>query len=220
VTLRLNNITNQSSNNQTVYARISTLASIDGTGPSVDRGAVVYATNDAIGVGGYVPPFLTFCVGITVDINCSTTLGALIDFGEFSDVSTVAATSQYSGYTNDPSGFNVFLNGSTMTSGNIVISPLSTSSPSVPGTSQFGINLRANTNPSVGGNAQGSGTSAPTANYNTPNIFRFNNGELISSTNLPTNPNRFTVSYIVNVPTDQSPGRYSTTLLFTAVASF
>jgi hypothetical protein len=217
---RFSNITNPSSANQTVFVRITLYSSLDGTGTPVDRGSVAFAIVEGIGIGGFVPPSLTFCVGVTVSLDCTTTSGSLIDFGELSATQPVTSTSQYSGYTNDATGFIVYVNGQTMTSGNIIIQQMAATLSSQSGTAQFGINLQSNSSPSVGGNVQGAGSSISTANYSSTNQFRFQTGEAISSTNLPTNPNRFTVSYIVNVPEDQKPGHYSTTLQYTAVASF
>jgi hypothetical protein len=204
----------------TSYVRISTHSSIDGTGSPIDNGSVVYATSDSVGIGGYVPPFLTFCVGETVQIDCSSTSGSLASFGEFSEFSTNTVTSQFSAATNDDTGYNTFINGQTMTSGNEIINPLAVNSPSIVGNSQFGMNLRANTSPSSGSNVGGSGTGIPAPNYNIPNSYRFVNGELIASSVLPTDFNRYTVTYIVNVSDNQRPGTYSTTLTYTAIASF
>lgn len=220
VVIRMDNIINQSTVNQSVYIRISTHGSTDGSGTPIDFGSVVYSTASGVGVGGYVPPYLTFCVGLTVSVDCSTTDGSLMQLGELSSSSAKTSTSQFAGATNDFSGYNVYVSGGTMTAGNTVIPALTTNSPSIVGQSQFGINLASNSSPSVGASVSGIGDAAATSNYGSSNSFRYNDGEMIASSTLPTDYNRFTVSYMVNISSDQSPGIYATSFTYTAIASF
>ncbi len=220
VNLVLSNITNQSNENDSVYVRISTLTSNDGSGVPIDFGAVVYTTTIGVGVDGYVPPYLTFCVGVTVSLDCSDAEGSLMTLGELSSTSTKTTTNQFSAATNDPTGYNVFMSGGTMTSGNEIIPALSANTGSITGTSQFGVNLRLNNSPSAGANVSGAGTAVVTANYGTANSFRYVNGELIAQSTLPTEFNRFTVTFLVNVSNSQRPGVYASSFTYTAVASF
>ena len=220
VVLRLGNITNQTTASQSVFVRISTHTSNNGSGTPIDFGAVVYTTAVGIGVGGYVPPYLTFCAGVTVADTCTSTNGSLMDMGELSDSRASTATSQFAVATNDPTGYNAYVSGGTMTSGNEIIPALSVGSASIVGQSQFGINLRSNSSPSVGANISGIGTGTAANGYDQANIFRYNDGERIAFSPLPTNFNRFTVSYLVNVSEDQRPGVYASSYTFTAVASF
>jgi hypothetical protein len=213
-------ITNPSSANETVYVRISLHASTDGTGNYSDAGAVAFAMTPTFNVGAYVPPYMTFCVAQTVSINCSVTNGFLLDFGEFNKNTATTATLQFSTATNDISGYNTFVNGQTMTSGNNVIPALVAQTASNPGVSQFGFNLVANANPSVGASSDGVGTGVADANYAITNRFRFANGDRIASSPITTEFTRFTASYIVNIADNQSPGIYASTLSFTSVASF
>lgn len=207
------------SDETSVYVRISTFATDDASGSRTDSGAVVFSTNLRLQVEGFVPPYLTFCTGITVALDCTTANGDFIQLGEISKTSANFATSQYSGATNDPGGFSTTLSGTTMTSGNNIILALTTGGASKPGTSQFGVNLRDNSSPNVGQNRTGSGTSVALAGYNTVNIFSFGN-QVISNSTLPTDFNRFTVSYLVNVSPNQPAGVYSATLNYIATAAF
>jgi hypothetical protein len=216
-TYNFNNIVNPDSNSST-YVRISTFASNDATGARTDEGAVVFSTVSNLQVEGYVPPYLTFCTGITVALDCSSANGDFIQLGELSKTSPNTATSQFSGATNDPGGFSTSVSGTTMTSGSNIIPALSGNTSS-PGNSQFGINLRANTNPGVGQNPTGSGTSVARPGYNAPNSFRFAN-EVITNSPISTNFRRFTVSYLVNASSNQPAGVYSATLTYVAVAAF
>jgi len=155
-----------------------------------------------------------------VSEDCTTITGQLIGFGEFSTAVTSSATSQFAVSTNDPTGYGVYLSGQTMTAGNITIPGLSFGGASQTGVSQFGINLRANTAPSLGGESTGVGTGVPSAGYGTQNNYRFGNGERIAESPFPTEPNKFTVSYIVNIAPDQKPGFYATTITYIATVSF
>ena len=213
------NIINPTTANQTSFVRLATYISNDATGAATDEGAVAFATTDIFRVDAYVPPFLIFCVGVTVTLNCNTATGTHIDIGELSKTITATASMQFSGATNDATGYTTYMNGSTMTSGNNIINPLTGGSSSV-GTSQFGLNLRANSNPTVGIDPFGPGYSVATAGYNTPNIFRFVDGEALTNSPTSTDFKLFTASYIVNVPANQTPGVYATTMTITAIASF
>lgn len=216
----ISNVTNQSGINETVYVRVSTHSTNNGTGTPIDFGAVVYSTVPGIGVGGYVPPHLTHCVGVFVAADCSSTTGALMNLGELSTTNARVSTSQFATATNDPTGYNTFVSGGTMTAGNEIIPALSGGGSSNPGTSQFGINLRGNSAPNGGSDKTGTGTGFVVTGYDTPNIFRYNDGERVASSSLPTEFNVFTVTYMVNISKAQRPGIYASSYTFTAVANF
>lgn len=220
VTFRFSNITNPSTPKHTSYVRLSTHASTDGSGARIDVGGIAYATVERVDVGGYVPPHLTFCVGVTVELNCSTSQGNLLSFGELSKTNANVLTSQFSAATNDLSGYNIYISGGTMTAGNSVIPQLADNASNQVGTSQFGINLKSNTNPSVGANPTGIGIATVASGYGSSNSFRYNDGERLASASGPTEFNRFTVSYLVNISADQRPGVYASSFTFTAIASF
>lgn len=214
------NIINPSNAGQPTYVRISTHASTDGSGPAEDTGAVAFAVQTAFEVDTFVPPFLQICVGITVAPDCSSTVGDSLDLGILSSQHANFGQSQFAVATNDINGYTVFALGNTMTSGNNIIQSLALPTVSFPGTPQFGMNLRANLIPPVGQDPVGLGTGVPNANYNFPNKFIFNDGDSIASSPLTTNYNRMTVSYLVNVPSNQAPGVYVTTITYAATAQF
>ncbi len=213
-------ITNPSVGNQPVYVRISMFDNVDATGVRTDSGGVVYYVNGGFTIGAYVPPYLTMCIGKSVALNCANSTGAYIDLGILAPDTTRYDTSQYSVATNDYNGYVAYVLGNTMTAGNIIIPRLIAPTTSQVGISQFGINLRDNSNPDFGNDPFGPGTGAPAANYNTPNLFMFNSGDVISSSPISTNFTRLTVSYIVNVDSNQQPGRYNTTLTYLGTAQF
>ncbi len=216
----LGNIMNPSDQQQSAFVRISTFASTNASGPRADQGAVVFSTARDLTVTGYVPPFLTFCTGITVAMDCSTTDGDFINFGELLRTLPSSATSQFAGATNDPAGYNVSVHGNTMTSGNNVIPALAVNGGSITGTSQYGLNLRQNNAPTVGQDPAGPGTALITSSYGVQNSFRYVSSDILVDSTLPTEFNRFTVSYLVNVSPAQDPGIYATTMTYVAVAAF
>lgn len=214
------NIINPSTPNQTVFVRLSTYPTNDGTGAFTDNGGVAFATSQTLTVNAYVPPFLILCVGVVVQPNCSTVTGTNISLGELSRNSATTATSQYGVATNDPLGYQTYSFGNTMTSGNNAIPGLATQSPSSPGSSQYGINIRANTNPVVGQNPAGAGSGVLSTQYDDSNLFKFQNGDLLASSIVSTDFNTYTISHLVNVSAAQPPGRYSTTMTVVGIASF
>lgn len=216
------NITNPTTADDIVFVRISVYDAADATGTRVDRGSVVFVVEDRYDISAYVPPYLIFCTGVSVALDCSNTTGYVVNFGEFNSNAAVAVTTQMSAATNDLTGYNTFVSGQTMTSGNNIIPPLAVQSASNPGTSQFGINLRSNSSPVIGSDPESGpvGSGAPDNLYNVANQYRFVNGEKIAGSNQSTGFSRYTVSYIVNISSDQAPGVYATTMTYTAVASF
>lgn len=203
-----------------IYARIATFSSGDATGPELEYGNAVTTTTTDISITTEVPPYLQFCVGITIDgFNCGTAEGSLINFGELSLTTTRAATSQMLASTNAAYGYSVTLAGSTMTAGNNAI-PAMTGGASQIGVSQFGLNARFNTVPDVGVDPVGPGASMPAGNYNTPNQFRFNSGEIIASSSTTDDFRKISISYIVNRGKEQPPGKYVATISYICLANF
>ncbi len=202
------------------YTRISTYASTDGNGAETDYGVVVFATNTGISIQTEVPPYLLFCTGITIDgFNCGTAAGNFISFGELSTSGPRTATSQMLASTNAPFGYSVTVAGTTMTAGTNVI-PAMTGNVSQAGSSQFGINGRFNSSPVVGNEPDGPGLTNLSPGYNTPNIFRFNSGDIIASSNTTDDYRKMTVSYLVNRSAGQPPGRYVATISYICLANF
>lgn len=220
VTYNFSNITNPDIPSHTTYVRITTYDNVDASGMYDDYGAVAFSIVPSLGVNVFVPPYLTFCTAVTVGLHCENSGGLSRDLGNLSSNHTASTTTQFAGATNDPTGYNVAVLGTTMTSGNNEITALNTPAFSRAGSGQFGINLRDNSQPNTGHNVEGGGTLVPVAPYGSLNIFKFRTGDVISSSSLPTDFNRMTITYIVNVRPDQHPGVYSTTLTYVAVASF
>lgn len=215
----LNNIQNPDSV-RPFYARITIYPTTDGTGMWAEHGGVALMTNDNFAVSATVPPFLYFCTAVSFSgYDCNSATQYFSDFGEFSTTATKTATSQFVLGTNADFGLSVTVNGNSLTAGNHVI-PAANLGPSVPGKPQFGINLRANSNPAVGSDPVGPGNASATADYAVANRFKYNNGDSIVTANDVVDYRKFTVSYIVNINKAQPPGVYNTTLTYNCLANF
>lgn len=205
----------------TYYIRLSTHAANNGTGLTVEEGGVAISANGPLNVVSEVPPFLRFCVSVTiVAFDCSSATSFFIDLGELLANQTKFASAQMMAVTNAQSGYTVSISGTTLTSGNNIIPASATPTASNVGTSQFGINLRSNSNPSIGADPVGPGTAVPTANYNTPNLFKFQQGDAVASGGVSQDYRKYTISYLANISPSQAAGVYATTITFICMANF
>lgn len=124
-------------------------------------------------------------------------------------------------------GYNVFTVGQPPTNENgQQIAPLTAGGTSIPGTSQFGINLRANTSPTTVGadpvqepDASFSYGAVDT-NYNTPNTYRYNNNERIAYSNSSTGKTTYTISYLYNIKPLEQAGLYVFNQSIVVVATY
>lgn len=207
-------------NDGPLYIRILTYPSSDASGPATDSGGMAHMINPGIGINAEVPPFIIFCVGESISgFNCASATEAFSDLGDLSSLTTGAAQHQALVATNAGSGYTMWVMGTSMTSGNNVLPPMS-GGPSQKGVPQFGINLRANTSPQIGQDPVGPGNAGIDAAYNSPNNFRFQSGDAIASATAPDDYRKYTMSYIVNVASNQPGGVYSTTLTYVALGNF
>lgn len=241
---RLSGVTNPSTPNQTFFVRITTYSGTDGaTGPT-DSGTVAAATATQIILDGIMPESLVFCTGATVGLDvatstvpdCATATAGTISFNQlFSPTDTATSSSQMAASTNAGLGYVITVNGPTLTSGSNTITPMSTSGLGIRGTSQFGLNLKANTaltsttpvGAEVAPLANGTnyrGEAVTASGYDTVDNFKFNNGNSVADSANGgaggTDAQIFTVSYIANVPGSQPAGTYVTTLTYICTPTF
>jgi len=239
VTYQLLTVTNPTTTNQTFFVRISTFASIDTTGGSTDTGTVAASTATQILLTGTMPESLVFCTGGTVGTtsgvpDCATATGGSVNFNQlFSPTDTATAFSQMAASTNAGAGYNITVNGPTLTSGSNTVVGMGASTTGIRGISQFGLNLRANTvatsTPAVGIDVApaANGTNykgEPMAGYGTVDNFKFVTGNGVADSANGgaggSDAQIFTVSYIVNVPGSQPAGTYTTTLTYICTPTF
>lgn len=203
------------------YVRLETFTSTDATGLNIEQGGVVFVITPSFTVTSIVPPYLKFCASVTISAyDCSTATSYFIDMGEFTATKAATASSELLVATNAGFGFSVSVTGTTMTSGNNVIPALVVNDASNPGTSQFGMNLRANTSPGIGVDPSGPGAAAVAPSYNIPNLFRFQNGDTIITSTGTSDNKKFTLSYVTNINSAQPAGYYTTTLTYICLANF
>jgi hypothetical protein len=220
VSYTLNNIIN-ASNDGSSFARFSTFATDDASGPETDKGSVAYSLNESFSVSTEVPPYLIFCLGNAIPSNdCASAQGDYVNVGDMGPTYTSSGQTQLLTATNAANGYAISVFGGTMTSGNNEIPIIVPGGMSVAGVSQFGINLRANTNPSVGQNPTGPGHGAATAAYNQPNHYRYSSGDVLASSPDADDYRKYTVSYIINVSANQPPGVYASTFTYICLANF
>ncbi|MEK7471256.1 MAG: hypothetical protein AAB623_01240 [Patescibacteria group bacterium] len=164
----------------------------------------------------------TVSVSGTVGQSISFSLGATsLALGTLSSSAVVSGSHTFTVATNAASGMAVTVTGTTLTSGSNTIAACATGCTSTAGTAQFGINLVANTTPAVGAAASGSAPIGVAATgYATANNFRFVTGETIASSTAGINSSVFTVAYITNIAGATAAGSYTTTLTYTATATF
>jgi hypothetical protein len=241
VTYRLDNITNPTTANQSWYVRITTYTGAALGGTAVDAGAVAASTANKIRLQGTMPESLIFCTGATVPLtggglpDCpSATTGTILFDDLFSTSFTRFATSQMAASTNAVSGYSITLRGPTMTSGANTIAPIGGSATaSTIGISQFGVNLMDNATPDVGSaitpTSNGTNYRAnPAANYGTADQYAFQANTNLTVANSdqggggagPSDNQRYTSAYIVNVAGSQAAGTYTTTLTYICTATF
>ena len=212
-------VVNPETPNETFYARITTYENDDYT-DEIDTGVVAASTGEGVEITGFVPPILTFCVGVEISGDCSTVSGDSIDLGTFSPNTTSSGTSQMRASTNAGDGYVITVEGGTLASGSNTIDALTSPTPSQTEQSQFGLNLRENANPEVGEDVSGDGSGEVEPDYNIVDEFVFNAGDAVASSTGPTNANTYTASYITNIEPQQAAGNYSTTLTYIATATF
>jgi hypothetical protein len=239
VSFQLQSITNPTAANTSFYVRITTYASTDTTGASTDTGTVAASTANQITLTGTMPESLIFCTGAQVLTtsgvpDCATATPGSVSFNQlFSPSDTATATSQMAASTNASLGYAITVNGATLTSGSNTVTAMGTATTGVRGTSQFGLNLKANTTttstPAVGTEV------APATNgtnykgqaitgYNTVDTFKFTSGDTVANSANggagPTDSQIYTVSYIVNANGAQAVGTYTTTLTYICTPTF
>ncbi len=203
------------------YARYVTYAEDDASGVILDSGGIAYSLNDTFGVTTEVPPRLEFCIGTSIlGVSCSGASGSYVALGDFSHTDAAKGQMQMVIGTNAGNGYTIRVNGNTLTSGNNAIQALASPTFSAPGNNQFGINLRANGNPTAGADPSGPGSGQPEADYNMPNRYTFRPGDVIASKNTVEDYRKYTVTYLVNISRTQPPGIYSGTYTYVALGNF
>jgi hypothetical protein len=208
VTVNFNGVKNPSATNSTFFIRITSYSDAAWTTP-IDNGVTAASTAGQVTVNVSIDELLAFTLGTTTVTMTSPTVA-----------STGTGTSSMTVSTNANTGYSVSYSGATLTSGTNTITAMASQAASTVNSSQFGINMMANTTPTVGTAESGTGTGAPSAGYGTANQFKFASGDTIATASIPTNTNTFTTSYIANMTGSTAAGLYSTVLTYVATGNF
>jgi len=171
---------------------------------SADSGsyALAIATEDQVTISSTVDPYLEFAV-----TDATVALGTLSRTAIKTDTATITAI------TNSASGYNITVNGATLTSGvNTITAIGGTHAASATSTEQFGFRVAA---------TGGSGiVSDP---YNDVAEYAFDTGSLpdiVASSAGVSDTTTYTLTYMANISNLTKPGSYTTTHTFICTGNF
>lgn len=151
---------------------------------------------------------------------------ATIDLGTLSTTTTATGTATFYVRAYTSSGYTVQTVSGTPTNGAESLDPMTTATTSNQGTEQFGINLVANSTPSVFGSdpapQPNSGYAYGTAatGYDTGGIFKYNAGDTIATSPKGIGQTNFTISYVANISPITPGGIYSVDQVLVVVATY
>jgi hypothetical protein len=151
------------------------------------------------------------------------------DIGYLSSSTTASTSATFIVRTYLASGYSV-VNGSdppkaTSGAGEHTLNALLTPTAISAGTEQFGINLVANSNPTVGANVNQIPDASYSfgqvaAGYNTVNQFKYVKGETIASSAQSSGSSEYTVSYVYNISDETPAGAYIFRHVIIATSTF
>ncbi len=156
-----------------------------------------------------------------------TTASTMINLGDLDPGSVASGSSLFSVKTYLAYGYSVVIDGEGLKHKGTgqALTNMNSTDISRPGVEQFGINLRQNTSPMVGGEITHSpdssfGFGAAAAGYDTANNFRFNSGETIAQSPKSSGTTNYTLSAIANINTTSKSGVYNGRLTIIVVPTF
>jgi len=215
-------IVNPTDTSQSFSVRLKSYASPDATGAQIDFGSVKGQVIDGVMLATQVPPMLIFCLAQEVNDNCAGTNDVFYtDMGTLDSTTTLSAHSQMAVGTNASGGFAITANGTPMSAATNVIDSPSSPTISTPGKDQFGMNLVANNEPSVGSDPEGLYANAiASPGYSIPNHYMYVPGDIVAYSPNVSLMKKFTVSYILNASPSLRAGVYTSTMTFIASGRF
>jgi hypothetical protein len=153
-------------------------------------------------------------------VNASNT-----DLGVLTPGTTATTTGQFSVKTYLASGYAVITASDPPKNNSYTINTLSIPTASDASQEQFGINLVANSSPSVGQNpvqkpdsSFSFGTAAP--GYDTPNQFKYAKGDVIAQSVKSSGETDYTISYLFNITNVTPGGTYTINDVLVATSTF
>lgn len=151
---------------------------------------------------------------------------APIDIGALSVSAAKTTTATFSVKSYLTHGYTVVASGLPTSEAGATINPMAVAAASSVGTEQFGINLVANTSPATfGANPNQIPDSTfsfgqVATGYNTTNVYKYNQGDIIAYSNSSTGETEFTIAYLYNIATTTPAGTYVLNQSITATATY
>jgi hypothetical protein len=153
--------------------------------------------------------------------------GGTFELGVLSSSTTSSDSTSFTVRNYLSSGYVVRLGGQGLSenSGGHTLSSLSSPTASTPGTEQFGVNLVANSSPSVGADPlqipdnSFSFGSAET-DYDTADQFKHAEDDIIASSASSSGETEYTLSFIANIATNTPAGDYGASLFVVVIPTF
>ena len=216
------NVKNPNDPSQSFSIRLRSHASLNATGTQTDFGSIKGQVTTGIYIETQVPPMLIFCLAEEVDYNCTGTNETYYkELGLMSTKETLTTQSQMAVGTNATGGFAITVHGTPMSAGIYTMDSPQVPTESIPGQSQFGINLVENTTPNIGKNPEGDWANALVGpGYDQADKFKFVSGDVVAYSPNVSLMKKYTVSYMLNAASNLRPGVYSTTLTYIASGRF
>lgn len=189
---------------------------IGGTFGDTGTIAVPIISNDQVALSATVNPTISFALSQNT-LGFGTLTAANGRWATNSGGSATAATSLTATVgTNAASGYAVYVQGPTLTSGSNTIAALGSATASTPGTAQFGLNVAVGTT--------GAGAPVATAPYSTASQYAWTATSSaqtqIASNNAPDSGSIFNLSYLANISALTPAGTYAATHTYTATGNF
>jgi hypothetical protein len=160
-------------------------------------------------------PYLEFTVGTTN-----------VDLGELTSTTTKTTTATFNVKAYLAQGYVVTNASDPPKNGSYFMKNLTIPSAPAVGTEQFGINLVANTSPvAFGANPTQEpdstfGFGQATADYSSPNLYKYAKGDVVAQSSLSTSYTNYTVSYLFNISNVTPGGSYLMQHNLVATATF
>lgn len=137
-----------------------------------------------------------------------------VNLGSLSTSLTSAGTANFSAINYTSYGYVVQVVGDPPDNGQHVLAGMSTPAASSNGTEQFGINLVANSSPTVGANPvqypdNSFSFGGAAVGYSTADNFKYSSGDVIAQAGVSSGRTDYTVSFIANVSNNTPGGSYS-----------
>jgi hypothetical protein len=151
---------------------------------------------------------------------------ASVNLGTLTTGTTGTGTATFSVKSYLANGYQVVNASVPPKNGSYTIAGLNSQAASSPGTEQFGINLASNTSPATFGSDPiqvPSGTFSygdAATGYDTPNVYRYVNGDVVAESSRSTGETDYTISYIMNISNATPGGTYTMSHVLVATSTF